>query len=74
MSLQRRVIACAALEGLASPVQWAVDHSWPLAAQPGWGAAYASALESNNLNPGKDEAVITDSMILAAVQSIRSPQ
>jgi hypothetical protein len=32
-------------------------------------AEYASALAANNPNPGGDEAVITDAMILAAVQA-----
>jgi hypothetical protein len=36
-------------------------------------AAYAYALNSNNPNPGGDEGVITDSMILSSVQS-RWPQ
>lgn len=73
MSLQRRVIACAALEGITDPVQWAVNHAWPLAAQPGWGEAYAYAKagETPNPDPGKDEGVITDGMILAAVQSLK---
>ena len=31
-------------------------------------AAYASALAANNPNPGGDESVITDGMILANVQ------
>ena len=32
-------------------------------------AAYASALAANNPNPGGDETVITDGMILSAVQA-----
>lgn len=72
MSLQRRVIACVALEGGADPVQWASKKAWPLAAQPGWADAYASAIATETPDPGKDEAVITDAMILAAVQHLRN--
>lgn len=70
--LLQRVTACAALEETPSPVQWASERGWQFAAQPGWAAAYASAIATGTTDPGKDEAVITDAMILSAVQSLRS--
>jgi hypothetical protein len=41
---------------------------WPVALSSDVEAAYASALAAANPNPGGDEAVITDGMILAHVQ------
>lgn len=75
--LQRRVIACAAVENIPDPSHWAMTHSWDYASQPGWGAAWDSALVAGNPAPGRDPAVITDAQILSAVQAIAgqaSPQ
>ena len=72
--IKERVTACVAIEGGASPDQWVSDHAWSLAAQPGWAPAWESALAAHpepEYQPGRDEAVITDSMILAAVQALR---
>lgn len=67
--LTNRVQACAAQEITgANPYQWAADHMLLLAAQPGWDAAWASAVAAGNPRPGKDPAVITDGMILSATQ------
>ena len=52
---------------------WAQQQPWALSAQPGWDAAYASAIAAKNPAPGADEAVISDGMILAAVQALRPP-
>jgi hypothetical protein len=68
--LQSRVSACAAQEQDADPVQWMADHMLNLAAQPGWDAAWASAVAAGNPAPGRDEAVITDGMILSGVQAL----
>jgi hypothetical protein len=67
--LHERVSACAAQEQPDNPVQWAADNMLLLAAAPGWDAAWSSALAAGNPAPGRDEAVITDGMILAAVQA-----
>jgi hypothetical protein len=67
---QGRVAACYATEeGQENPNAWTFEHLWVLAAEPGFGDAYASALASGNERPGKDPAVITDGMILSAVQA-----
>jgi hypothetical protein len=68
--LARRIVACAATEGVAEPEAWVVAHKWELSAQPGWDAAYAYAIDSKNLHPGEDEGVITDANILTAVQAL----
>lgn len=72
-----RVAACVASEtvanpdvGYADPFTWARDHTWKVAAQPGFADAYASALASSNPRPGWDASVITDAQILSAVQAI----
>lgn len=72
-SLRERIAACAAVEGVTNPhpTEWADQHLWWLAASPGWGDAWAYALASGITDPGADEAVITDGMILSAVQAIR---
>lgn len=78
-NLSQRVSACVAIEGIASfPEQWAADHSWVLAAQPGWAEAWESSLAGHaddpSYAPGRDEAVITDGMILSAVQSLAASE
>lgn len=74
--LRERIAACAVTEGITNPhpTAWADKHQWQLAASPGWGAAYSYAAATGNDNPGQDEAVVTDGMILAAVQAILNPK
>ena len=72
-----RVAACYAVESAGKddavdPPLWATQRSWVVAAQPGFGDAYAYALANGNEAPGKDAAVITDAQLLAAVQSLLS--
>jgi hypothetical protein len=52
------------------PDQWTPQHIWEIAAQPGFGDAYASALAGGVPDPGRDPAVITDPMLLSAVQTL----
>lgn len=68
-ALQGRVTACAAGEIHGSPVTIVADLIWLVAAASDIEAAYAFALAAGNPNPGGDEAVITDQMILSAVQA-----
>lgn len=70
--LRSRVAACAALEGIPDPAQWAVQHKWDIAIQPGWAASWESALVDapEGFEPGKQDNVITDAMILSTVQVI----
>ena len=76
-SLARRMTAAAATEANAAQVgdsafagQWTSERSWDLASTPGWAEAWASADAGGNVDPGADEAVITDGMILARVQNL----
>jgi hypothetical protein len=71
-ALLLRVTACAADEGLDNPEAWAWSRQWQISAQPGWDAAYSYAITANNPNPGDDAGVITDAMILSAVQSLKA--
>jgi hypothetical protein len=55
-----------AAEVIDNPAE-GVELVWPVAIATE--AEYESALAANNPNPGGDEAVITDPMILGAVQA-----
>lgn len=73
-SLTARIAAAAAGEGHVDPVRWASDHAWALAAEPGWADAWQYALDEAtlNVNPdtGQRDDVISDAMILSAVQAV----
>jgi hypothetical protein len=64
-----RVIACLAGEGETNPASQVGLVIWPVSAASDIAAAYASAIAANNPDPGGDESVITDQMILSAVQA-----
>ena len=68
--LQRRVTACMAQEGMDRPEDEAYAWRWAIAAQPGWGAAWASAQAAGRSDIGAQPDVISDGMILAAVQGV----
>jgi hypothetical protein len=69
VDLTSRCAAAAAQEGQPDPRNWAADHMLILAASPGWSEAWASAIAAGNEQPGRDGAVITDGMILSAIQA-----
>lgn len=77
-SLLARICACAAAEGQAEPMTWAQANMWWLCSAPDWDDAWQYAVDSAtvNVNPdtGARDDVINDSMILAAVQSLRTSQ
>lgn len=68
-SFNGRLTAAAAAEGAPDPTTEAYRLRWPIAAASDIEAAYASALAAENPDPGGDESVITDQMILSAVQA-----
>lgn len=74
-SLRVRIVACAAQEGEGrNAPRWAAEHAWEL---PGadWVAAWEYALAAHpeqDYDPGADASVVTDQMILSAVQARRS--
>lgn len=65
-----RTRACATTEGIADPVEWSSEYQWQMAAAPGFGDKYASALAGGVDRPGNDPAVISDADILSAVQAL----
>lgn len=67
-----RTRAAVAAEGEDDVNVWVQNHQWQMASAPGFGDAYASALAGSVENPGNDPSVISDSMILSAVQAIRN--
>lgn len=71
-ALARREAACAAQElNTTDAAGWVRMYGLVLAAQPGWADAWAYAEASHpGEDHGDDEAVITDGMILSAVQTI----
>ena len=72
-TMRQRVAACAAQEGEKAPENWAYTTSYLWAATPGWDPAWASAEPANpGADHGANPGVITDGMILSAVQGLRS--
>lgn len=69
MAFLNRVTACCAQEGSGIPQGTASSIIWQVAAHADIEAAYSSALAAQNPDPGGDESVITDQMILSAVQA-----
>lgn len=76
VDLRYRITACAAEElaatgntkAASNPQFWVDDHLWRIVVSPGWDAAYTYAVNTQVARPGWDPAVITDAMILSAVQ------
>jgi hypothetical protein len=64
-----RLTAAVAQEGSPAPPTDAYAIIWTVSAASDIEAAYASALAAGNADPGGDETVITDGMILSAVQA-----
>lgn len=80
-SMFSRVAQCAAQQGEKYPDDWTNINRRIWAAAPGWEDAWASAQAAHEgdpappigetaYDPGADEAVITDAMILAQVQAM----
>ena len=72
--IQSRVSACAATFNVQNPAAWAMEQAWRLATSEGWETAYEQAVTDDTGSPGSDESVITDGMILSAVQAIRASE
>ena len=53
---------------------WGVEKRRTLASAPGFAAAYESALISGVPNPGRDQSVISDQQLLAALQAAAPTQ
>lgn len=68
-ALNGRITAAAAQEGAEYPEQRTIEVKWFIVTRTDIAAAYASALAADNPNPGWDEGVITDQMILSAYQA-----
>lgn len=70
-SLRRRLTAAAAQEDKTQPYEsWVAQHIWEITSSPGWEAAWMAAEAGGIGDPGGNEGVITDGMILASVQPI----
>lgn len=70
-ALRGRITSCIAQESDvgADPYALFLQVQWPVVTATDVEQAYAYGLAAGNPNPGGDEAVITDSMILSHVQS-----
>jgi hypothetical protein len=74
-AMMNRVAQAATQEAIAADNdRWTYENRRAWASAPGWDAAWDSALASHpddpDYDPGTDEAVITDGMILSQVQSM----
>jgi len=80
-SMFSRVAQCAAQQGVPDPDDWTHINRRIWSAAPGWDDAWASAQAAHEgdpspgpgdpvYDPGADNAVITDAMILSQVQSM----
>lgn len=68
-AMRQRLTAAAAEENKPAPYpDWVAGRIWDLAATPGWSSAWDSAVAAGITQPGSRDDVITDAMILAAVQ------
>lgn len=70
--LLMRIAACASTQGIPGPVGWVYERQWEFSAQQGWDTAFSAALTSNTANPGNQETIITDAMILTAVKALKA--
>lgn len=68
-ALQGRIAAAAAMERLTWPDGWVARRRWQLVARSDWADAWAYATSTGKTNPGPDPGVITDQMILSAIQA-----
>ena len=74
--LRQRIVACAAQEresrGQTYPDHeaWVAAHIWTFVTHQDWVNAYAYAVATNVPDPGSNESVVTDAMILAGVQPV----
>jgi hypothetical protein len=76
LAMQARVAQAAAEQGTDDPDEWTFTHRRTWAAAPGWDDAWESAKVTHpepDYDPGSDEGVITDTMILAQVQAMPVP-
>ena len=77
-SLLNRIAACAAEEGNTQARSWASNNILSLVATagPGLQNAWEGASADPNANPdtGKRDDVVTDAMILSAVQALKTSQ
>jgi hypothetical protein len=73
-SLGGRITACVAIEGESNPNAWATQNIWLIVSAPGWGDAWAYAINSGKTpdEAGADPGVITDGQILGQVQAVRA--
>jgi len=86
-SMMNRIAQAAAEQNIGTPVldadRWAYDNRRDWAAAPGWDDAWESYKASHPddgdpetpaPDPGADEGVITDGMILSQVQAMMTPE
>jgi hypothetical protein len=65
----RLTASCAQEERPPDPSTAAYEVRWYVSSRSDIESAFASALAANNPDPGGDESVVTDQMILSAVQA-----
>ena len=71
VEFQARLTAALADEGVTNPEVRYYEVRWAIAADPSIEPPYAYAIETGNPSPGGDPTVVTDEMLLAAVQALQ---
>lgn len=75
-TMNERVAQCAVIENPGDP-GWAAANARLWASSPDWDTAWEYSMNSHpddpEWDPGADEAVITDGMILSSVQFLLNP-
>lgn len=69
VEFQARLTGALADEGVPNPEVRYYEVRWQIAADPSIEPPYAYAIETGNPSPGGDPTVVTDEMLLAAVQA-----
>lgn len=70
-ALRLRLYACAGEEGIENPQMWVDQNIWQIVANDEFDQSYSYALGTNVANPGHDEGVISDAVILAHIQPLK---
>lgn len=70
-SLRLRLYACAGQEQIENSQQWVDQNVWKIVSNSEFETAYKYAVDTKNPQPGKDEGVISDAVILSHIQQLK---
>lgn len=70
-AFRQRLYACAGVSKVKDSQVWVDQNIWNIIGDADMAAAYQLAIEKSNPQPGTDESVITDEMILNKITSLQ---